>query len=110
MVFVLVVFGGFLDVPRGHIARKVKWHVKLQVFATLMLGARGRSNIFQHQTASARCLAVSILFQGGPGIGPAKRIQNRFRLGGVPAVRCGWNFACRNLVSLAAYLSELTLT
>ena len=48
--------------------------------------ARGRSNIFQHQTASARCLAVSILFQGGPGIGSTKRIQNRFRLEGAPAV------------------------
>ena len=50
------------------------------------MGARGRSNIFQHQKASARCLAVSILFQGGPGIGSTKRIQNRFRLEGAPAV------------------------
>ena len=86
VVFVLVVFGGFLDVPCGHIAWKVKWRVELQVFATLILGARGRSNIFQHQKASARCLAVSILFQGGPRIGSAKRIQNRFRLEGAPAV------------------------
>ena len=58
----------------------------LQAFATLILGARGRSNIFQHHTAFARCLAVSILFQGGPGIGSTKRIQNRFRLEGAPAV------------------------
>ena len=86
VVFVLVVFGGFLDVPCGHKAWKVKWRVKLQVFATLILGARGRSNIFQHQKASARCLAMSILFQGGPGIGSTKRIQNRFRLEGAPAV------------------------
>ena len=57
----------------------------LQAFATLILGARGRSNIFQHHTAFARCLAVSILFQGGPGIGSTKRIQNRFRLEGAPA-------------------------
>ena len=41
---------------------------------------------FQHQKASARCLAVSILFQGGPGIGSTKRIQNRFRLEGAPGV------------------------
>ena len=75
----------FLMFPVG-IAWKVKWRVKLQVFATLILGARGRSNIFQHQKASARCLAVSILFQGGPGNGPTKRIQNRFRLEGAPAV------------------------
>ena len=58
----------------------------LQAFATLILGARGRSNIFQHHTAFARCLAVSILFQGGPGIGSTKRKQNRFRLEGAPAV------------------------
>ena len=76
----------FMMFPVGHRACKVKWRVKLQVFATLILGARGRSNIFQHQTAFARCLAVSILFQGGPGIGSTKRIQNRFRLEGAPAV------------------------
>ena len=29
---------------------------------------------------------MSILFQGGPGIGSTKRIQNRFRLEGAPAV------------------------
>ena len=79
----------FLMFPVG-IAWKVKWRVKLQVFATLILGARGRSNIFQHQKASARCLAVSILFQGGPGNGPTKRIQNRFRLEGAPAVAMSW--------------------
>ena len=50
------------------------------------MGARGRSNIFQHQKTSACGLAVSILFQGGPGIGSTKRIQNRFRLEGAPAV------------------------
>ena len=60
--------------------------MELQDFATFILGTRGGSNIFQHQTASARCLAVSILFQCGPGIGSIKRIQNRFRLEGAPAV------------------------
>ena len=64
----------------------MKWLVELQDFATLILEARGGSNIFQHQTASARRLAVSILFQCGPGIGSIKRIQSRFRLEGAPAV------------------------
>ena len=56
------------------------------VFALLVFGGTGkRKNIFHHQKASTGRLTVSILFHG-PGSGPSKRIQKRFRLDGAPVV------------------------